>query len=141
MDAQFDEITTDAELEDVFARSGQEPVLLYLHDPYCGQSSRAHAEVSQLPLQVAWINVHARHELGMELERLTGVRHESPQAFVLHRRQARWSASHRGVTAASILAALEEAGAPAAISPAAPRPGRWGALRNAFSGHGRSSGT
>lgn len=141
MASQFDEVTTETELERLFARSELTPVLLYLHDPYCGISSMARAEVSLLGLTVSWINVHARHDLGMEVERLTGVRHESPQAFILHHRQARWSASHRKVTTSSILAALESAAAPVATSPAEPRRGRWSALRDALARLGRSSGS
>lgn len=141
MDSQFDEVATEGELEQVFARSEQAPVLLYLHDPYCGLSTMAHAEVSDLGLRVAWIDVHARHDLGMDVERLTGVRHESPQALILHHRRARWSASHRKVTASSILAALEAAKEPVAASPAGPRRGRWSALRNVVAGLGRSSGS
>lgn len=139
MDRQFHEVTTEGELEQVLRDSEQAPVLLYLHDPYCGLSAMAHPEVSKVGVGIAWINVHARQDLGMEVERLTGVRHESPQALILRHRQARWSASHRRVTASSILAALEAADAPVATSPAEPRRGRWSALRDAFAGFGRSS--
>ncbi|MGE0600593.1 MAG: monothiol bacilliredoxin BrxC family protein [Dehalococcoidia bacterium] len=138
MDSQFDEVATEGELEQAFARSERAPVLLYLHDPYCGRSAVAHSEVSKLGMRIAWINVHARHDLGMEVERLTGVRHESPQALILRHRQARWSASHRNVTASAILAALDAAEEPVATSSAGPRR-RWSALRDAFAGLGRSS--
>ncbi len=139
MDSQFDELTTTGELEQVFARSERAPVLLYLHDPYCGLSTMAHAEVSRLGLRVAWINVHARHDLGMDVERLTGVQHESPQALILRHREARWSASHRELTASSILAALEAAEELVATSPAGLRRGRWSGRRNSLAGLGRSS--
>lgn len=141
MDSLFDEVTTERELEHLFALSEDAPVLLYLHDPHCGRSTTAHGEVSRLGVRIAWINVHARHELGMDVERLTGVRHESPQALILRYRQARWSASHRKVTASSILAALEAANAPFATSSTGARRGRWPALRDAFARIGRSSGS
>lgn len=83
MHSQFDELTTTAEVEQVFVQSERAPRVLYLHDPYCGLSTAAHAEVSQLGVRVAWIDVHARRDLGMDVERLTGVRHESPQAIIL----------------------------------------------------------
>ncbi|MGE3073926.1 MAG: monothiol bacilliredoxin BrxC family protein [Dehalococcoidia bacterium] len=139
MESQLDEVATDGELNQVFAWSERAPVLLYLHDPYCGLSAVAHGEVSKLGMRIAWIDVHARHHLGMEVARLTGVRHESPQALILHHRQARWSASHRKVTASSILAALESAEAPAASSSAAPRRARWSALRDVFAGRSSRS--
>lgn len=138
MDSQFDELTTEAELQGVLRSSERAPELLYLHDPYCGISTTARAEVAQVGVRVSWIDVHARHDLGMEVERITGTRHESPQALVLRGRQASWSASHRKVTAAAILAAFEAAEEPDGASPA-PRPGRWPALRRVLLGRRRPS--
>ncbi len=138
MASQFDEVTTQAGLEQVLARSERAPVLLYLHDPHCWLSSMAHAEVSDLGLPVAWIDVHACHDLGMEVERITGVRHQSPQALVIRDRQATWSASHGRVTTTSILAALGTAEEPVVNGPQ-PRTGKRRALRSALSGLRRRS--
>lgn len=135
MDSQFAEITSEAELDHVFVESEGAPVLLYLHDPYCGLSKIAHAEVSRLGLRVARIDVHARHDLGMDVERLTGVRHESPQVLVLLNRQAKWVASHRKVTGAFILAALEAHTEGGLATPPSKSPrGRWWPLRSLISG-------
>lgn len=135
MESQFSEVTSEDELDKVFAESEDAPVLLYLHDPYCGLSRIAHAEVTQLGLRVAWIDVHARHDLGMDVERLTGVRHESPQTLILRNRQAKWVASHRKVTGAFIVAALEASteGGPTTPPSKSPR-GLWWPLRSLVSG-------
>ena len=123
MHTQFEEIATKEALEDVLDRSLDGPVVLYLHDPYCGLSAMAHQEVSRLGFPVACVDVNARHDLSMEVERLTGVRHESPQAFVLRDRRARWSASHRKVTASAILDAMATIDQPSGPGPLPSAPG------------------
>jgi bacillithiol system protein YtxJ len=102
----FTDIPNVPALSDLFEVSHHEPVVLYLHDPYCGLSALAHGQVSQLDGEVALIDVHSHHDLSMAVERMTGVRHESPQVLILKNGQPVWSASHRKVTAAAIEQAL-----------------------------------
>jgi bacillithiol system protein YtxJ len=106
MPAQFVEISTEADLDQVLDRSYEEPIILYLHDPYCGLSEMAHAELSQLEQRLDVIDVHAHHDLSTLVEQRTGVRHESPQVLLLHDGEAHWSASHRKVKAGAVIAAL-----------------------------------
>ena len=44
----------------------------------------------------------------MEVQALTGVRHESPQVLLLREGRAAWHASHRGITGERVRAALAE---------------------------------
>ena len=92
------------ELKTVLERQG--PTLLFLHDPGCPISLFARFEVAAVEGEVALIDVRASPSLSREVERRTGVKHESPQAIVLRDGQAIWSASHFGVTAEGIEAAL-----------------------------------
>ena len=84
----------------------QRPTLLFLHDPGCPISLIARYEVAAVDGDVALIDVRASPALSREVEQRTGVKHESPQAIVLRDGHAVWSASHFGVTAEGIAAAL-----------------------------------
>ena len=93
-----------ATLEGWLSRAGV--VLLFLHDPNCPISVRAYFEVASLGDEVALLDVRAVPALAGEVERRTGVRHESPQIIVLRDGRPTWSASHYGVTARAVAAAV-----------------------------------
>ena len=96
---------------------------LFLHDPGCGGSLRAYREVEVVGGEVALLDVRSVPAFADEVERRTGVRHESPQAILLNDGRAVWSASHRAVTAAAITeakAAHAHDHAAATDSPACP---------------------
>lgn len=82
--------------------------VLLLHDPGCPISTCAYREVAQIGGEVALADVRAAPALADEVERRTGLRHESPQAIVLRDGRAVWSAAHFAVTSDAIVAALEE---------------------------------
>ena len=103
--ARFIPVADAGELRTVLERQG--PTLLFLHDPGCPISQIARYEVAAVDGEVALIDVRASPSLSREVERRTGVKHESPQAIVLREGQAVWSASHFGVTAEGIEAALD----------------------------------
>ena len=84
--------------------------LLFLHDPGCPISTLAYWEVADIGGAVAYADVRAAPALANEVERRTGLRHESPQAIVLRDGRPVWSASHFGVTSDAVSEALEEAG-------------------------------
>ena len=108
-------------LDDWLPRAGL--ALLFLHDPGCPISLRAYWEVAQVGDEVALIDVRAAPALAGEVERRTGVRHESPQAIALRDGRPVWTASHGGVTARAIARATGTA----EDGPAAPDAvrGRW----------------
>lgn len=115
---QFTRLTSGGELDAVLAAPSVS--VLYLHDPFCPISAMAHRQMQQLTEAVAYIDVAADHPLGMEVERRTGIRHESPQAFVLANGAVAWSASHRAITARAVTTAIAAA---RAASPPAPETG------------------
>ena len=99
-------------LDDWLPRSGI--TLLFLHDPGCPISRRAYWEVARVGGEAALLDVRTAPALADEVERRTGVRHESPQAIVLRHGRPVWSASHYGVTETALARALEDARDPAA---------------------------
>jgi len=97
-------ITTEAELEAAFAA---ERFLLFKHSTTCGISAGAFEEYEEWAeahpeVESGWIHVVAERTLARAVAERTGVRHESPQAILLERGEARWSASHGGITRGSL---------------------------------------
>ena len=106
--ATFEQISDLAALEREFDRSASEPVLLFLHDPWCPISAGAYDEMSRLGRRVALVDVSTGHDLSRAIAGRTGVRHESPQLFVLQDGEPRWHASHGRIRAAAVAAAIGE---------------------------------
>lgn len=96
------------ELDELFARSNDEPVLLFKHSNTCPISAAAYEQMERVSAEVSLIVVQRERELSREVESRTGVRHESPQALVLRRGEVVWSASHFDVTAEAVEAALRQ---------------------------------
>lgn len=92
--ATFTPVADLADLERVIAESETRPVTLYLHDPSCPISRRAFHNLDSAARDIRVIDVSEQHDLNRAVEQRTGVRHESPQAFVLFRGRPLWSASH-----------------------------------------------
>ena len=87
-------------LDDLLPRAGV--VTLFLHDPGCGISRRAHAEMTRLGGEVALVDVRWGRDLSRAIAARTGVRHESPQVIVLRDGRAVWDASHWEITAGAV---------------------------------------
>ncbi len=76
--------------------------VLYKHSPTCGLSSMALDEVSAFSsdhpdIPVYLVDVLSQRPLSNEIESTLGIRHESPQAFVLRDGVVAWHGSHRRV--------------------------------------------
>jgi bacillithiol system protein YtxJ len=89
-------------LDNLFEYSNEVPVVLFLNDPFCPISARAHGRVTEAGGAIHMIDVSRQHELNREVEARTGVRHESPQAFVLRRGRPIWHASHGRISTESL---------------------------------------
>jgi bacillithiol system protein YtxJ len=104
-------LTEDAHLD---AACGRELAVIYKHSPRCGVSLTAADEVRRFAeaepaVPVYVLDVVRDRVLAREVERRLGVRHESPQTLLLRAGEVVWDASHRGVTARALAAALEQA--------------------------------
>ena len=108
MQKQFRTVADEAALEDLFARSQEEPVVLFKHSNTCPISAMAYSRMQKLGGGVALIVVQQSRDLSRQVETRTGVRHESPQVLVLRRGQSVWSASHFDITADAVERAMKE---------------------------------
>ncbi len=107
-------ITLDSEaaLETCLAASEENPVLIIKHSTRCPISSGALREVRDFledgegAVPAAYINyVVEDRAISNAIASRLGIRHESPQAFLVSHGAVEWHASHGGITAQAIAAA------------------------------------
>jgi len=105
---RFVELTNVQELDDLFSSSRRHAQLLFLYDPWCPISAAATRQMTQLERKVMTINVSHRHDLSRQIEKRTGIRHESPQAIVIDQGVAVWDASHSAITSQTLASVMRE---------------------------------
>lgn len=108
---EFRPLTTDAELSAALAASHTAPVILFKHSQTCGISHMARASLAEgdRPVPVHEVVVQRHRDLSTHIAARLGVRHESPQVFVIAAGAVAWHSSHAGVTAARVDAAWRQA--------------------------------
>lgn len=106
MNAQFIDITTIEQLNEVFEVSNQKPVVLFKHSITCPISANVFEEVANIDSTVFLVTVQDSRDISDEIAKRISVKHESPQAIVLRNEQAVFSASHYDITATDITAEL-----------------------------------
>jgi bacillithiol system protein YtxJ len=109
METNFSPVSDAAALEELFARSHTEPVLLFKHSNACPISARAYREMAGVTTPVSIVVVQQSRNVSREVEQRTGVRHETPQALVLRNGRAVWNASHFDITADVVEQAVRNA--------------------------------
>jgi bacillithiol system protein YtxJ len=103
------------ELDPVVAGSCARPVLVFKHSLTCGTSAWAHDELAALldgppvPIDVCVVHVQTGRALSNAIAERFGVRHQSPQALLVHDGQVIWHASHHRLTQEAMSAAIEQA--------------------------------
>ena len=102
MTKQFAPIADAKDLEELLARSHDEPVIVFKHSTTCPISAAAYAEMSRVSQDVAMLVVQRARDLSREIETRTGVRHESPQAIILRNGEAVWNTSHWSIRAEAV---------------------------------------
>jgi len=96
----------------LLAESAERPLLLFKHSLTCGTSAEAldelidHLSADKLDAHYAIVTVQSHRELSREVAARLGVRHETPQALLIHKGRVIWSASHFRVTAAAMQSAI-----------------------------------
>jgi bacillithiol system protein YtxJ len=108
MEANFSPVSDAAALEELFARSNTEPVLLFKHSTACPISARAYSQMTAVKTPVSIVVVQRSRDLSREVAERTGVRHETPQALVIRNGRAVWNASHFDITADVVEQAVKE---------------------------------
>lgn len=106
----FSEITEANELEDLLNRSNEQPIIVFKHSTTCPISARAHREMEKVNGEVALVVVQHARVLSNEVAARTGIKHESPQVFVLRNGSPAWHASHYDITASDVEKAVSENG-------------------------------
>jgi bacillithiol system protein YtxJ len=107
-EAQFTSVTNAQALEELFALSHTQPVILFKHSTTCPISAAAYRQMSHYEGEVSLVVVQSERDISSRIETETGVRHESPQAIILRNGQAVWSASHWNITADAVKSALND---------------------------------
>ncbi len=97
----------------LLAASAAHPVLLFKHSVTCGTSAQAFDELSlyldstdRIGATVAMVTVQTHREVSTAIAERLRVRHETPQALLLHHGRVVWHASHFRVTADAMTAAM-----------------------------------
>lgn len=109
MAAQFKQVGGEEAIDSLLEQSQTEMVVLFNHDPHCPISARAFKQMEQYEGAVAMVDVSKEKKLTKAIESRTGVRHESPQVFVLRNGQPIWSASHFAITVDAVQKATSAA--------------------------------
>jgi bacillithiol system protein YtxJ len=108
METNFSPVSDAAALEDLFARSHTEPVLLFKHSDACPISARAYRQMEEVKTPVSIVVVQKSRDLSQQVAERTGVRHETPQALVLRNGRVVWNASHFDITSDVVEQAVRE---------------------------------
>ncbi|MGI8789119.1 MAG: bacillithiol system redox-active protein YtxJ [Pyrinomonadaceae bacterium] len=102
MKARFNEIQNVEELDQLFEKSNEQPIVLFKHSVTCPISAGVYQEISNADADVNLIVVQRAKNVSDQIAARTGVRHESPQAFVLKNGKVVYHASHYDITAQDI---------------------------------------
>jgi bacillithiol system protein YtxJ len=106
---QAHELTSIADLDKALSESQTGTTLLFKHSATCDISSAAWEEFLDFlrdnknnpdapPLHSYFLVVQTARPVSDEIETRFGIRHESPQAILLHNGQPVWNDSHRRLT-------------------------------------------
>ena len=108
MDNHFVPVADAKSLEELVARSHDEPVIIFNHSSTCPISAAAYRQMSKVKDAVALVVVQRARDVSREVEARTGIEHESPQAIILRNGVAVWNASHWSITSDVVEQALQE---------------------------------
>jgi bacillithiol system protein YtxJ len=109
----YQEIMSVDALAEVLRASKRQTVLFFKHSNTCGVSMRAFDEFRkylQAPegsqVRNCLIVIQSSRDVSDELARLTGVRHESPQAIIVSEGCAVWNDSHLAIKSGTLIEAV-----------------------------------
>ncbi|MNK00340.1 hypothetical protein D3C87_181240 [compost metagenome] len=100
-------LTSSEQLHDLLKSSDTKPVLLFKHSTRCSISSMAlnRFENNMDPEKATcvYLDLLAYRPISAEIEALTKVEHQSPQAILVNHNEVIYSATHNGIDASEIL--------------------------------------
>lgn len=109
------ELTSVREFTMAGAASQKAPVIIFKHSTECEVSGAAYRRVAEwmkakgedVP-KVFLVKVIEQRPVSQEIATRTMIKHESPQAIIINRSRAVWSASHEAITGEALDAALAD---------------------------------
>jgi bacillithiol system protein YtxJ len=116
----FTEITDIESLTQFLALSNGSPAIIFKHSNSCGISSQAYTQMTRLGRPLGIVIVQNARAVSDEIEKRTGVAHETPQLLIFRSGEVVWTASHGQIRAEAVAAALEEMSKGATVSEARP---------------------
>ena len=109
----FYALDSEEVLEHALTHSEEEPVVLFKHSVMCGVSRAARARLSKMDAPedppVFEVVVQSARALSQRIAAHFEIRHESPQAIVVYRRQPVYDASHGRIRPEEIRKVVQEA--------------------------------
>ncbi len=103
------------DLNEVWDTSTEKPVILFKQSTTCPISAEAFAEFQRFldnneeDIGAFYVKVRETRPVSDQIAEDLGIRHQSPQAFVLKNKEAVWNASHDKITEDSLYDALQNA--------------------------------
>ncbi len=102
MKARFNEINNIEELDALIEKSNEQAIVLFKHSTTCPISAGVYQEISNADADINLIVVQKARDVSSAVAEKTGIRHESPQAFVVKNGKVVYHASHYDVTASDV---------------------------------------
>ncbi|MFF2753559.1 bacillithiol system redox-active protein YtxJ [Psychrobacillus sp. NPDC058041] len=105
----YEEITSVSQWKDILEQSNKEPILVFKHSTTCPVSAHAYGEFSSFdsPIKTFLVKVIESRAVSNEVGTDLGIKHESPQAFLISNGKAVWNASHWKITKKDLTKAVE----------------------------------
>lgn len=102
------------DLEQVWETSTEKPVLLFKQSTTCPVSADAFSALQAFleeenDVDAFFVKVRETRPVSDQITEDLGVRHQSPQIFVVKNKEAVWNASHMKITGKNITEALRNA--------------------------------
>lgn len=102
------ELTSMDQLNLAFENSEERPILLFKHSTRCSISSMAktrfqnnwHVDISHCDLY--YLDLIAYRAISDQIEKITGVQHQSPQAILIKNKEVLYEDSHSSINALDI---------------------------------------
>lgn len=111
---ELNELQTTEDLEQLWDKSTEKPVLLFKHSTTCPISAGAFKEYNSFldaaedNLNGYMVKVIENKEVSNEIADQTNIKHESPQIFLIRNKEVLWNTSHQKITVDSIKDALKQ---------------------------------
>ncbi len=104
------ELQSITDWQDVLELSKEAPLFVLKHSTTCPVSATAYREFDAFTTDIPkyFVKIQDNRSVSNEIESDLGVRHASPQLFLMKDRQAVWQATHYAISKSKIGKAVEE---------------------------------